>query len=60
MTPNPGGGIGQVIVIGPDEDVRRVLAPSVRALLRLCAGRLRAPGLVPEANEGVVLYALEA
>ncbi|HEY6495035.1 MAG TPA: SMI1/KNR4 family protein [Trebonia sp.] len=59
MAPEPGGSVGQVIVTGPDEDRRRVLAPSVRALLRLCAGRLRVPGLVPDAKDGVALYDLE-
>jgi hypothetical protein len=46
-------------VIGPDEDLRRVLAPSVRALLRLCASRLRDPSATPQAERGVALYTLE-
>jgi len=40
LAPEPGGSAGQVIVIGSDEDARRVIAPSVVALLRLCASRL--------------------
>lgn len=59
LAPEPGGNVGQVIVIGPDEDRRRVLAASVRALLRLCASRLRAPGAAPDAGDGVALYPLE-
>jgi cell wall assembly regulator SMI1 len=61
LTPEPDGHSGQVIVIGPDEDRRRVIAPSVRALLRLCAGLLReqAATLEPEDDEGVALYLLE-
>ncbi|MDF2978210.1 MAG: / family protein [Actinomycetospora sp.] len=31
--PAPGGTVGQVIVAGPDEDERRVLAPGVGAHL---------------------------
>ena len=46
-------------MIGPDEDRRRVLAPSVRALIRLCADRLRAPDAVPDVEDGVALYPLE-
>jgi cell wall assembly regulator SMI1 len=35
--PEPGGRVGQIVVAGPDEDERRVLAPSVTAYLRLLA-----------------------
>jgi cell wall assembly regulator SMI1 len=59
LAPEPGGSVGQVIVIGPDEDLRRVLAPSVRALLRLCASRLRDQESALDAEDGVVLYTLE-
>lgn len=37
LSPPPAGVYGQVIVIGPDEDVRRVLAPSLTALLSFAA-----------------------
>jgi cell wall assembly regulator SMI1 len=59
LAPEPGGSTGQVIVIGPDEDLRRVLAPSVLALLRLCAGRLRQPDAIEHNEGGVALYTLE-
>ncbi|HEY0933083.1 MAG TPA: SMI1/KNR4 family protein [Trebonia sp.] len=60
LAPEPGGHLGQVIVIGSDEDQRRVIAPSVLALLGLCAARLRTPGLAADAGEdGVALYSLE-
>ena len=60
LDPEPGGHPGQVIVIGSDEDLRRVIAPSVLALLELCAARLRDPDLAPDAEEdGVALYPLE-
>jgi len=59
LAPAPGGTVGQVIVIGSDEDLRRVIAPSVRALLRLCTHRLRAVAAAPEVDQGVWLYALE-
>jgi cell wall assembly regulator SMI1 len=58
LAPEPGGTAGQVIVIGSDEDTRRVVAPSVLALLRLCAGRLRDPAMIPEPQDGVALYSL--
>ena len=59
LAPEPGGTAGQVIVIGPDEDFRRVVAPGVTALLRLCAARLRATPVAPEEDDGVALYPLE-
>ena len=59
LAPEPGGTPGQVIVIGPDEDLRRVVAPSVRALLRLCASRLRDSPVTLHAEDGVASYALE-
>ena len=59
LAPEPGGSTGQVIVIGSDEDIRRVVAPSVLALLRLCASRLRDPAMIPEPEDGVALYTLE-
>jgi cell wall assembly regulator SMI1 len=39
MDPAPGGRAGQIIVIGPDEDLRRVLAPSLAELLAAAAKR---------------------
>jgi len=33
LDPPPGGTVGQVLVAGPDEDERRVLAPGVGAYL---------------------------
>jgi cell wall assembly regulator SMI1 len=59
LAPEPGGQAGQVIVIGSDEDRRRVIAPSVRGLLRLCAGLLSDQGGTLEARDGVALYTLE-
>ena len=59
LAPAPSGAVGQVIVIGSDEDLRRVLAPSVRALLRLCADRLRQPPAAPDIEGGAALYGLE-
>ena len=61
LDPTPGGTRGQVIVIGPDEDIRRVLAPSVAEFIAaltplLEVGRLTigAPG-----DDAVVLFAIE-
>ena len=59
LDPAPGGTVGQVIVIGSDEDLRRVIAPSVLELLRLCARQLRAQAGAPDIDEGVWLYTLE-
>lgn len=45
-SPAPGGTYGQVIVIGADEDLRRVLAPNLSAFLANAVGRrpsVRAP-----------------
>jgi cell wall assembly regulator SMI1 len=42
LSPAPGGQYGQVILIGPDEDERRVLAPSLGEFL-LKASRLQNP-----------------
>lgn len=39
LSPPAGGTYGQVIVIGSDEDKRRVLAPSIAALLEFAATR---------------------
>ena len=39
FSPLDGGTYGQVILIGPDEDERRVLAPSVEALLKTAISR---------------------
>lgn len=39
LSPAPGGAYGQVILIGRDEDERRVLAPSLTAFLAAAAGR---------------------
>jgi len=52
LAPEPGGTVGQVIVIGSDEDLRRVIAPSILELLRLCAYRLRHPVEDPEGDGG--------
>jgi cell wall assembly regulator SMI1 len=35
--PEPGGSVGQIVVAGPDEDERRVLAPDLPSYLRLLA-----------------------
>ena len=34
LEPPPGGTLGQVLVAGPDEDERRVLAPTLAAYLQ--------------------------
>lgn len=34
LSPAPGGTVGQIIIMGPDEDHRRVLAPSLSAWLQ--------------------------
>jgi cell wall assembly regulator SMI1 len=39
LSPPPGGTYGQVIVIGSDEDERRVVAPSVSAFMKRAAER---------------------
>jgi cell wall assembly regulator SMI1 len=39
MDPAPGGRAGQVIVIGPDEDLRRVLAPNIKEFFVASAKR---------------------
>jgi cell wall assembly regulator SMI1 len=39
MDPADGGRAGQIIVIGPDEDLRRVLAPSLKDLIASAAKR---------------------
>ncbi|MBT0768053.1 SMI1/KNR4 family protein [Kineosporia sp. J2-2] len=58
LTPAPGGRVGQVIVIGADEDLRRVIAPGVVELLELCVERLAAVDPA-QAENGVLLYELE-
>lgn len=40
LAPPSGGRVGQIIVIGPDEDLRRVLAPSLTAFLADASARL--------------------
>ena len=59
LAPEPGGTAGQIIVIGSDEDRRRVIAPGVTSLLHLCASRLRETLLQPAAEDGISLYPLE-
>jgi hypothetical protein len=49
-----------VIVIGSDEDLRRVVTPSVIDLLRRCAGRLRTPSGDCGTDGGVAWFDLEA
>lgn len=39
LSPPPGGTYGQIIVIGPDEDRRRILAPGIAALLADASAR---------------------
>jgi len=46
LAPKAGGAYGQVILIGPDEDERRVLAPSLTAFLE--DALTRRPGLDPD------------
>jgi cell wall assembly regulator SMI1 len=58
LAPEPGGRIGQVIVTGSDEDLRRVIAPSVVELLRWCAHRVQTAGEPTDAR-GVAGFRLE-
>jgi cell wall assembly regulator SMI1 len=60
LAPAPGGTAGQVIVIGSEEDLRWVLAPSVLDLLRLCAGRLRRPLADLYLRDGAAVHTPEA
>ena len=41
LAPEPGGTVGQIIVIGSDEDLRRVLAPGIAAFLEQLTEKLR-------------------
>lgn len=54
LSPADGGTYGQVILIGPDEDERRVLAPGIAAWLGTVAARR--PPLDPSAAEPPVVY----
>jgi len=58
LAPRPGGTVGQVIVIGSDEDLRRVIAPGLVPLLQRCTQRL-ADADPDQADGGVLLYELE-
>lgn len=58
LAPLPGGTVGQVIVIGSDEDLRRVVAPGIVPLLELCAQRAAAVD-ASQVTDGVLLYSLE-
>lgn len=58
LAPQPGGTVGQVIVIGSDEDLRRVIATGVLDLLRRCTERV-AETDPDQADGGVLLYELE-
>ncbi len=60
LVPEPGGVAGQVIVIGSDEDLRRVVAPGIVELLRLCVERLDASHPAASMTDGVRLYDLGA
>ncbi len=59
LAPRPGGTVGQVIVIGSDEDLRRVIAPGIVQLLELCAQRVAAVDASQVSDDGVLLYDLE-
>lgn len=60
LAPAARGTAGQVIVIGPDEDLRRVVATGVVALLQRCRELLLADPQRGEVHEnGVRLYELE-
>ena len=58
LAPRPGGTVGQVIVIGSDEDLRRVVAPGIVELLERCTARL-AEVDPSQVSDGVLLYELE-
>ncbi|MCE0539598.1 SMI1/KNR4 family protein [Kineosporia rhizophila] len=59
LVPQPGGTVGQVIVIGSDEDLRRVVAPGIVQLLELCARRVSEVDAAQVSEDGVLLYDLE-
>ena len=59
LAPLPGGTVGQVIVIGSDEDLRRVVAPGIVQLLELCARRVAEVDASQVSEDGVLLYDLE-
>lgn len=58
LAPLPGGTVGQVIVIGSDEDLRRVIAPGIVQLLEHCVGRLDDVD-ASQVRDGVLLYPLQ-
>lgn len=58
LAPAPGGTYGQVIVIGPDEDLRRVLAPSLAAFL--AGGAMAIPAFDPGAERPVHFFDMES
>ncbi len=62
LDPPPGGSRGQIIVIGSDEDTRRVLAPSLAAFLTSITQFLQVGRLTIEApgdDEPVVVFDIE-
>nr|WP_269329610.1 SMI1/KNR4 family protein [Kineosporia babensis] len=59
LAPAAGGTFGQVIVIGSDEDLRRVVAPGIVPLLELCAQRVAEVDGAQVNDDGVLLYDLE-
>ena len=63
LAPEPGGTVGQIIVIGSDEDLRRVLAPGLTAFLEQLTDKLRSGEIAigePE-NDGapIVFFGIE-
>lgn len=56
LAPAEGGTVGQVIVIGPDEDFRRVLAPSLTQFFQDAAGR---PFELDEGDDQRVFFDME-
>jgi len=53
LSPAPGGTYGQVILIGPDEDERRVLAPSLSQLLLDAASQVNISAQIADQNKGI-------
>jgi cell wall assembly regulator SMI1 len=56
LAPPPGGAVGQVLVAGPDEDERRVLAPSITAYLTALLATELDPPTADQLAEGVAWW----
>lgn len=56
LSPAPGGTVGQIILLGPDEDQRRVLAPSLLAWLKQ---RMQKPVRLETFEDNYAVFAME-